>query len=224
LPDSALLAPLAPAAGSRTEARDQEETAAAIKAQGGQRWAQAKRDADLTAPTEIFSCVLGLDLREANIPKTTILVRRALVDLGLSTSGAKQKFKRERPFVVNKAPLCTPEIEAGLRGDGSYPSGHSAIGWGLGLILSEAVPDRTNELLIRARSFGQSRVICNAHWQSDVEEGRIIASAAVAKMHSLPEFRADMEAARAELAALRASGKTAPQARCAVEREGLGAS
>ena len=49
--------------------------------------------------------------------------------------------------------------------------------------------------------FGDSRRVCNVHWLSDVEEGRVIATAVVARLHGEPAFRADMDAARAELAA-----------------------
>ena len=38
------------------------------------------------------------------------------------------RYQRARPFVENGAPTCTPEDEADLRGNGSYPSGHTAIG------------------------------------------------------------------------------------------------
>jgi membrane-associated phospholipid phosphatase len=36
--------------------------------------------------------------------------------------------------------MCTPELDAALRKDGSYPSGHVAIGWGWALILAKSRP------------------------------------------------------------------------------------
>ena len=39
-------------------------------------------------------------------------------------------------------------------------------------------------ILQRGIAFGQSRVICGAHWQSDVDAGRLVGSAAVAKLHA----------------------------------------
>ena len=47
--------------------------------------------------------------------------------------------------------------------DGSCPSGHTDIGWGWALILSEIAPDRTDAILERDRAFGESRVVCNVH-------------------------------------------------------------
>jgi acid phosphatase (class A) len=145
-------------------------------------------------------------------------LRKAGVDLALSTSAIKRKFQRPRPFMVNKKPTCAPAMEAVLRKDGSYPSGHSAIGFGWGLILAELLPDRANQIVARGRAFGDSRRVCNAHWLSDIEEGRIVASAMVARLHADPKFREDLEAARAELAV---PGHTQPTRNCAAEAAAL---
>ena len=99
---------------------------------------------------------------------------------GLSTYGAKNQYQRARPFVVHQEGTCYPADESLLRNDGSYPSGHSAVGWGLALVLAELAPDRADALIQRGQEFGQSRVVCEAHWQSDVDAGRVIAAATVA--------------------------------------------
>ncbi len=148
------------------------------------------------------------------------MLRRTLVDTGLSTYPTKTKFQRPRPFMVNNAPMCTPQDEAELRKDGSYPSGHSAIGWGWALILAEAAPDRATEVLHRGRAFTQSRVVCNVHWLSDTEEGRMMGAATVAKLHDNADFKADMEAAKAEILAARAAGHL-PTRDCAAETAAL---
>ena len=51
----------------------------------------------------------------------------------------KNYHQRKRSFMVNNTPIWTPEEKAGLRKDGSYPSGHIAIGWALALILALVV-------------------------------------------------------------------------------------
>jgi acid phosphatase (class A) len=114
--------------------------------------------------------------------------------------------------------MCTPEQDAVLRHDGSYPSGHSALGFGWGLILAEVIPERAAELVARGRAFGDSRRVCNVHWLSDVEEGRIVATAVVARLHAVPEFQADLAAARAEVAALT---EREPGRDCAAEAAAL---
>ena len=46
--------------------------------------------------------------------------------------------------------------------------------------------------------YGDSRVIVGAHWQSDVNAGRLAASAAYAKLHTSERFLEQMRLARQE--------------------------
>ncbi len=121
---------------------------------------------------------------------------------------------------MNKQPTCTPDEEEHLKKDGSYPSGHTALGWAWALILTEIAPDRENAILARGRAFGESRIICNVHWQTDVFEGRFMGAAAVARLHADPAFRAELEAAKAEIAAVRAKGLK-PSRDCDAEAKAL---
>ena len=202
LPDSVALLPPPPAPGSAAEARDVEASRAALALHGGPRWALATVDADLFTPraSATMACAAGHALGPQTAPLTEHLLRRTLTDLAASTRAAKAKYQRQRPFMVNHQPMCTPDLDAVLRHDGSYPSGHSAIGYGWGLILAELLPSRATALVSRGRAFGDSRRVCNVHWLSDVEEGRIAAAAAVARLHADPAFRADLGAAAKELA------------------------
>jgi acid phosphatase (class A) len=214
-PDSKLLIPPPPAAGSAALARDEEAQRAAVALRGSPRWEQATTDALLFTPTvtSVFSCAAGIPLGAATTPRTDALLRKLGPDLALAVYPSKRKYQRPRPFMVNDQPTCTPADEAGLRRDGSYPSGHSAIGYGWGLVLAELVPDRAGALVARGRAFGDSRRVCNVHWLSDVEEGRVIATAVVARLHGEPAFRTDMEAARKELGRQKAKPKPADCAR-----------
>ena len=63
-------------------------------------------------------------------------------------------------------------------------------------------------------------MICGVHWQSDVMQGRIIGAATVARLQADPVFRAQFEAARKELAAVRANGLK-PTGDCAAEAAAL---
>ena len=218
LPNSLTLVPPPPAAGSPAQARDDATAKAMVALRGTPRWALATQDADLTFPAAAgtFSCAVGVAITEADTPRLYALLRRTLSDIGRSPYPTKNQYRRARPFTVNGAPTCTPPFEAVLRADGSYPSGHGAIGWGWSLILAEAAPEKIDAILARGRAFGESRLACNVHWQSDIEEGRTMGSAVVAKLHDNAEFRADLAAARAEIAAARAKG-LAPTRDCAAE-------
>jgi acid phosphatase (class A) len=203
-PDSLLLNPPPPAKGSAGEARVIAGADAAIAVQGTPRWERARRDADLFGPTATaaYSCAAGLAIGPVTTPKLEALLRRTARDLAGANYPTKRKYMRPRPFMVNGKATCIPNQEQVLRGDGSYPSGHSALGYGWGLILAEAIPGRAAQLVARGRAFGDSRRICNVHWLSDIEEGRIVASAVVARLNAEPAFQADLAAARSEAAAL----------------------
>ena len=75
-------------------------------------------------------------------------------------------------------------------------------------------------ILARGRAFGESRVVCNVHWHSDVVAGRFMGAATVARLHADPGFRAEIEDAKRELEAARRGGYT-PPGDCQVETEAL---
>jgi acid phosphatase (class A) len=208
LPNSLLLLPPPPAQGSAAFALDEEVSRKSLALRGTPRWELAIEDANLFFPeaADTFSCALGVPITEQYMPHLYMLLRRTLADAGLSTYAAKNHYQRTRPFMVNGEPTCTPEEEEHLRKDGSYPSGHTALGWAWALILSEIAPERIDAILARGRAFGESRNICNVHWHSDVVEGRLVGAAAVARLHADPAFQADLKAAKAEFAVARAKG------------------
>jgi acid phosphatase (class A) len=201
LPDSLALVPAPPAAGSAAQAADQAAFTEAVSA-SPERFAQATADADLRWPQTIagFEAILGRSLSGPQTPHTAMLIRRSIADAGLSTYAAKTHYKRTRPFVVNGTTTCTPADEAMLKTDGSYPSGHAAIGWMLGLLFTDLAPDKADAMLKRGFDFAESRVVCRVHWRSDVAAGRLMASAVYARLQSDPVFKAQRDLARAELA------------------------
>lgn len=222
LPDSLALLPAPPADGSTALADDTAVFRSLTALQSSARGQLAIHDADLSYPASIgtFSCAVGIPISEANFPNLTMLLRRTMGDAALATYKAKNKYQRTRPFVALNAHTCTPKDEAFLAKDGSYPSGHSAIGWAWALVLTELFPDHEDAILQRGRAFSQSRAICGAHWQSDIEAGRLIGAATVARLHADPVFNAQLDAARTEIAKARALGAV-PAANCAAESEAI---
>ena len=222
LPHSEVLLPPPPALGSTALAFDQDVNSNSLALRDSPRWMLAAEDADLTFPhaAGTFSCAVNAPVTEQDAPHLYMLLRRTAADAGSSVSSAKRKYMRNRPFIVNGEHTCTPDSEQSLMKSGSYPSGHSAVGWAWALILSEISPGQADAILARGRAFGQSRVICNVHWQSDVIEGRFMGAATVARLHADPLFRADLESARAELAAVRGKGLK-PTRDCKAEADAL---
>lgn len=207
LPNSLKLLPPPPSGDSPAFALDKSVSKRSLALRKSPRWKQAITDANLYFPeaVESFGDIVNILITEEKTPHLYILLRRTLTDLGLSTYAAKTQYNRIRPFMMNNEPVCTPEDEEKLRKDGSYPSGHTAVGWGWALLLCELFPEQTDALLKRGWEFGQSRVVCNVHWQSDVNQGRTMGAATVARLHADPGFLADLEAAKTEIAVLRKS-------------------
>ena len=201
----AYLAP-PPARGSARDLGDLEVYSATRALEGSDRWRQAQSDANAESPAapKAFDCALGTSLDIAKQPILIRMLLRASTDGDNLSRSAKHRYARPRPFLVKEGPICIAR-EQWLIDQGAYPSGHAATGWTWGLILSELAPDRGEALMSRPRSFGESRVVCGVHYVSDIEAGRDVSAATLARLHSDPVFKADLDTARAELAAARAS-------------------
>lgn len=201
LPDSLNLIGKPPKSDSSELAFDVERNKEMRLLKGSKRWDLAVSDSNLKFPhaAGTFSCALGFEITEKDYPNLYVLLRRSATDAGLSTFAAKKKYQRSRPFMVNKQATCDPSNEDHLRTSGSYPSGHSAIGWAWALILSELVPEKSNAILARGRAFAQSRAVCNVHWQSDIVNGSVLGAAAYSKLHSSALFLTTLERAKAEI-------------------------
>jgi len=225
-PNSLALLPPPPAKGSPAALADEaqhKQTRALLNTPRGKL---AQADANFLFPKagEVFACALDLDMSAEKTPHLVALMRRTMTDGGLSTYTAKDHYNRTRPFVEFKEASCDPAGEPRLVKDGSYPSGHSALGWSWALVLTEVAPDRADAILARGRAYGDSRQVCGVHWQSDVDAGRMVGAAAVARMHAEPVFQAQIKLAAAEVKAARAAGaKTARAASgaCAAEAAAL---
>ncbi len=201
LPNSLTLVSPPPEEGSIAFQLDQEIAAKYVALEDEARKEQAAHDAVLAFPdaVEAFNIVLETRISEDTTPHLYMILRRTLADAGLSTYMAKYHYQRPRPFMMNEAPTCSPEEEDHLREDGSYPSGHTAIGWAWALILAEVFPGQADVILKRGKEFGISRNVCNVHWHSDVVAGRMMGAAAVAKLHANEQFLIDMQAAKKEI-------------------------
>lgn len=212
LPNGVALIPPAPAADSAAHAADLAAFRSSRSLAEGPRWRQAIADVELFNETVFtgWSCAAGVKIGSEITPVTATIMRRTLADAGLAASPPKDHYKRPRPFVGNDAPVCVTRESLGM--NWSYPSGHASVGWAWALILAELRPDRADQILLRGRDFGDSRMVCGVHYPSDVESGRLIGAAVVARLHADPEFQAEMAKARAELAAARPPPDACPAA------------
>ncbi|MBQ3978103.1 MAG: phosphatase PAP2 family protein, partial [Bacteroidales bacterium] len=143
----------------------------------------------------------GMAVSEAKTPAIWNVLERSLRTVDQIRVAPKAWFKRIRPFEYFKEETLTGEDDE-LRGEGSYPSGHTIRSWLAAMLLSEVNPAVADYVYARAWEYGNSRVIAGAHWQSDVDASRVAASIGFACLQTSPEFQEDMAAAREEFSRL----------------------
>jgi len=210
LPDHAVFLPPPPAVDSVLGKADLAIFEETRRLENGPRWQLAANDdhIDRRSMLASFSCAVGVDLVAAETPALSRVLIRSGADLFPVIGAAKDKYQRPRPFVTEQGPVCITPSEDFAQ-SGSYPSGHAANGWLYALLLAEIDPTDAAAIVNRGRAFGESRVVCGVHYLTDIEGGRLTASALVAALHGTPEFETDVAAARAELTTLR--GTNAPK-------------
>lgn len=218
LPNSTAVLPPPPAPGSAAMKADEQARTAALPLKGTPRYALAAFEANRSQDNTVdaFKCAFGTDISAQATPRLYELLSRLRLDVRAASYAAKTHFARPRPFAVYNARTCYPADEAMTRNDGSYPSARGAVGWSYALVLAELRPDRADAILTRGRDFGQSRVICDQEWKSDIDAGRTVATVIVGKLEAVPQYKADLEAARKEVAAELAA-KVQPARNCAPE-------
>ncbi len=203
-PNFLLLLPPYPALGTKQDKIDVAVFRHMQVSDRSVRWKLAQADDQMTYAR--FSEVLGVDLDAARLPIVMHLLKRMERDVLDTTFDAKPYFDRPRPYQrfavkhvcgADAPPKPEPDPKGGSSAS-SYPSGHSAFGWGLALTLAEVAPERAQAILSRGREYGESRVVCAVHYPSDVAAGEIVATAVVERLHAIPEFTSDLVCAQQE--------------------------
>ena len=186
---------------------------------------EAKRDAVYGLATILseFEEAFGMKISEEETPEIFKVLLEGTATCDSICTIPKKTYMRRRPFMVFNEQTLTPEDEESLRKNGSYPSGHTLLGWSAALLMSEINPERATEILARGYRYGENRLVVGAHWQSDTDAGRLAASAAYARLHTSERFLEQMKKARAEFQALKdnTSVLPIPQAVSAVATEGV---
>lgn len=189
-----------PAEGSFQDREDQ-EVVEAEQSVPEARWQEAKLDSEYVYPR--FEVAFGKPIDRQSSPALISLLNRALRDVAVTTFAAKDHFQRPRPFqrlelkrVCGEEQPPKPQVHA--MGGSSYPSGHSAYGWAVAMVLARVAPERAEALMARAAEYAESRVVCGVHFPSDVSAGQVIAAAVAGRLDGSAEFQADLARARAE--------------------------
>lgn len=168
------------------------------------RWKMAQADSRVVYPR--FDDAFGRRIDRATAPALVNLLNRAMRDVRDAYKPAKRYFDRKRPYqVLRLKRVCgfkaPPAWGATSNATPSHPSAHSSYGWSTAIILSLVAPHRTRELVARADAYAWSRVVCAAHFPSDIQSGHVIATAVVTRLRADRDFQRDLACARKEYSA-----------------------
>ena len=83
----------------------------------------------------------------------------------------KKHHNRPRPYELDKS---LKAVKMKSMDTASYPSGHSAQGMLIGMVLSDKYPSKRNKLMKTAKDISKSRNIAHAHYKSDSKFGEDI--------------------------------------------------
>jgi acid phosphatase (class A) len=133
----------------------------------------------------------------ATLPKVAAFFDRITETEAAVVDPAKDVWKRPRPHLYSD--LVKPVVP--LSKSGSYPSGHATVGTLMGIELANMLPEKRAQIMARAWEFGHNRVVGGIHYPSDIEMGRITGTVIAQTISTHPDFKADFEAAKAELRA-----------------------
>lgn len=144
-------------------------------------------DAAFPFARDIFGPTFTVDRH----PLTAALFRRVYQDFEQSLMPAKAFYGRQRPYEADRRvkPLLPPP-----EGD-SYPSGHAMDSYLTAILLAQMVPEKRSALFERAASNAQSRVIAGVHYPSDLEGGKLAATALAARLLANPQLQANLQRA-----------------------------
>ncbi|MBR0180417.1 MAG: phosphatase PAP2 family protein [Prevotella sp.] len=175
-----------------------------------ERAAEATRDAVYGLETILteFEEAFGMKISKEDTPEIYKVLLEGTATCDSICTRPKHEYMRRRPFMVFNEPTLYPEDEPALRKNGSYPSGHTLLGWSSALLMMEINPDRATEILTRGYRYGENRLVVGAHWQSDTDAARLAASAAYARLHTSERFLEQMKKAREEYQRLK--GESTP--------------
>lgn len=152
---------------------------------------------------------LGPDFNEANLPVTAAFFKKVLSDESAIVNPAKELWARPRPAIADPTvKLCVKPSTSG-----SYPSGHTTIGYLTAIVLSDMLPEYRGAIFDDAARFAESRIICGVHYRSDTDASKVAAAVMVMQMRENPTFQQEFAAAKAEIRKFQGQGRIAARVR-----------
>ena len=210
-----------PEPGSARDLADRAASDALKRFEDGDRWLMATAQSELNPPLALqhFDCALGVRTADGEAPALKRLAERLMRDaVGLADVSAA-RFHRARPIADDPQRRACVRIAPDGRARSSWPGREGLYGAAYAEALAAAAPDRAEAVRRIGRALGDSAAICALNRPADIEIGRRLGAELAAVQALSPDYRADAAAAGAEIARLRATGRTNPG--CAAERRAL---
>ena len=195
--DASRLLPPPPVAGSARAKAEVAELHAIAASSSAELLEKARRD-DGDEKPDLFNAALGFDI--GALPATNKLLTEVAEEEDADSKSAKTYFHRDRPWIVDSSIKTCVAVKPGPAAN-SYPSGHTTLGFSMGVVLASLMPEKAQVILARASEFAEHRLVCGVHFRSDIVAGQEFGTVLALRLMQKPGFKAEMDAARAELRA-----------------------
>lgn len=138
----------------------------------------------------------GFDIEK--LPKTKALFSQVRRTEDYVAKTFKSYFMRNRPYVNDIAinPCISPKI---TDRNTSYPSGHAVMGFSMGTVLAQLIPEKSAAIMDRANLYAENRLMCGLHHRSDIIAGQVLGTLVAVQLLQNNEFQKMLRAAKQEL-------------------------
>ena len=153
------------------------------------------KNEDVTA----FAAVMGPGFQLDRLPATAALFKDLRAEDSAAAKRAKAYFLRTRPWAADPTIVGCPHGDDAVKS--AYPSGHTTMAFAAAAALVRLHPARSQEILARAADYAENRLVCGHHYRRDITAGQTLGTVLLIKLLEIPRFRAEFDAAGAELRA-----------------------
>lgn len=158
--------------------------------------ARARTD-DAREDVTAFRNVVGPGFQLERLPATARLFADLRAEDSAAAKRAKAYFQRTRPWAAD--PTLHPCPHGDDKVTSAYPSGHATMAYAAAGVLARLDPPKAQAILARAADYAENRLVCGAHYRRDIVAGQTLGTALALALIEKPAFRAEFDAAAAEL-------------------------
>lgn len=142
-----------------------------------------------------FSSTIGFTLSQEKTPSIYKLLEYGGKYADQIIAACQTAYNKERPFVLyNQTSLVTSQ-ENNYKSVSTFPCDQALKGWLYALMLTEACPQKQNQILKQGCMFGPAMMIAGYSFESDVNAGHLMACVLLSRLYSYIDFKSLMKEA-----------------------------